>query len=451
MEAIVFLFTLFVRIYGFFRGKKFRHSQVYEDNVTYMGFDEILWYGYKYLVRQIEDAEPGKGIEGYFAAQDFRFDTDGFVESDSMLLSAGGDLLTTEKITPSNTAHIWDDVGDFFFDADIICANLETPLVPGRPRGYLGNIFKAANLNNSPEMFQRFSYNGKSINFLSTANNHSLDQGEDGLAATIDFLRSSGCGFAGTATSPEEQADIPVVVCNNIKIAFIAYTYALNGREPGEDKRYLANYIRLNKEGTDLSLIREHVKIARQKGADMVVACLHWGMEYESFPLQIGIDMGHRVLECGVDIILGNHPHTIQPAETYRFTDPFTGEEKLGFIAYALGDLMPCLSYDKNSILANLIKLKISKGTKDGRTQTRVTGLQMKPTYAWAQTQGKSVVNFQILDLVKLIDAIDSGECRFSLSKKEIKEIYRLGKLMHKVFPQLESVDAGRISEKVRG
>ena len=452
MEFVVSLFKLFCRIVGFFKGRKYRYPQIFEDNFTYMNLEEKIWYGYKYLVRQIEVGEYGKHTEEYFAEQNLDFSAEGFVETAAVTLCAAGDLLTTGLLTPENTKHLWGDVEAFYAEADLRFANLETPLVPGRPAGFLGSIFTTANLNNTPEMFAHIVNGGNGPNFLSTGNNHALDQGEDGLLATIDFLDSQSCGHAGTAKSAQARDDFPLLEINGVKIAMLAYTYAVNGKEPPEEKSFLVNYIRLNREGTDLSLIREHVRLARERGADIVVASLHWGMEYESFPLQIGIDMGHRIMEeCGVDFILGNHAHTIQPAERYRFTDPFSGEEKEGLILYALGDLMPCLSYDMNSLLGNLAKVRISKGRLGGREVTRITNLQMMPFFAYAQNNtGKSVADFRLLDLVNLNREVLSGTCRYPFTKKDIKQIKRLARLLYKVFPQLNTNTAlyGGRSEK---
>lgn len=438
MEFVVSTFKLFCRVVGLLQGKKYRYPQIYEDNFTYMDWKEKIWYGYKYLVKEIEVGEYGKQTEEFFASQNLDFFKDGFEETSAVTLCAAGDLLTTGLLTPDHTTELWGDVGPFYSSADVRFANLETPLVPGRPAGYLGNIFTTANLNNTPEMFERIVDGGTGPNFLSTANNHALDQGEDGLLETIRFLDAQNCGHVGTAQSPEERDDFPILDVNGIKFAMLAYTYAVNGKEPSEEKNYLVNYIRLNKEGTDLSMIREQARRARERGADFVIASLHWGMEYESFPLQIGIEMGHRVLECGVDVILGNHAHTIQPAERYRFTDPFTGEAKEGLILYALGDLMPCLSYDMNSLLGNLAKIRISKGLFEGRETTRVSGLQMMPFFAYAQNNtGKSVEAFRLLDLVNLNQEVQAGVHRYPFTRKDIRQIKRLGALMYKVLPQL--------------
>lgn len=241
---MVFILKLLCRINAFLHGEKFRYSQESEGNAAYMKFSEKLWWGYKYFFKQIERAEKGKHIEEYFDSRGLSFGLpDGFTEESSMCLTAGGDILASHQIRPDNTQHLFDDVNDFLFDADIVYANLETPVVPSKAASFVPkNILSAPPLNNSPEMFDIFYNNAKRINFFSTANNHCLDMGEDGLISTLNFLDSRGCPHVGTSRSEAEREDIPVITKNGIKIAFLSYTFSVNGKIVPEGKEYLTNY-----------------------------------------------------------------------------------------------------------------------------------------------------------------------------------------------------------------
>ena len=224
---MLFILKLLCRINGFLHREKFRYSQESEGNFAYMKFSEKLWWGYKYFFRQIERAEKGKHIEEYFSGQNLRFDLpEGFTESSRLSLAAGGDILASHHIRPDNTPHLFDDVSDFFLSADIVCANLETPVVPSVGASFVPkNILTAPALNNTPEMFDVFYQNAKRINFFSTANNHCLDMGEDGLTSTLDFLDSKGCPHVGTSRFEAERENIPVICKNGIKIAILSYTF----------------------------------------------------------------------------------------------------------------------------------------------------------------------------------------------------------------------------------
>ena len=433
MELKFALLKAFLKVLGFIKGDKYKYSQEYEDNFRYMDMSEKLWWGYKSVVKQIERAEKGKGIEEYFANQDLDFTEGELFNAESRItISAGGDLSASEMIFPDNTEHLWDDVRDFYFDADIVCANLEAPIVPERPPvGVPAMCLTAPKLNISPQMFERFIDEGRGVNFFSTANNHSLDQGEHGVVSTLDFLDSKGYPHVGTARTREEQNDIPIIEQNGIKTAFISYTYCLNGEDTIPGKEYMTNLIRLNKPETDISLIREHVRLAKEKGADMIAAMLHWSIEFETYPIKNVIDMGHRIMECGVDIILGGHAHVAQPMEKYRFFDPYDKREKDGFIIYSLGELVSLNLFSKNSRLALLLKLEISKGIDKGSKITKITGLKALPIYILFKPMENGNMDYRILDIRKTLADIRAGKNPYAFSEADIQELERLEKLLY--------------------
>lgn len=424
---------------GAFNGERYRYSQEYEDNFKYMDLKEKLWWGYKSVVKQIENAEKGKGIEEYFADQDLSFAAgDSFNAERKITITAGGDLSASEMIFPENTKHLWDDIKDFYFNADIVCGNLECPIVEWRtPVGVPGMCLTAPKLNTSPEMFSRFTMGGKGVNLFSTANNHSLDQGEEGIRETLDFLDLKGYPHVGTSRTPEEQSNIPIIEKNGIKTAFISYTYCLNGEDPITGKEYMTNVLRLNKPDTDISLIREHVGIAKQKGADIVVAMLHWSIEFETYPIMNLITMGHRIMECGVDIILGGHPHVAQPMEKYTFYDPYEKRDKEGFIIYSLGELVSLNLFSKNSRLASLLKIEVSKGQDNGVEITRITDLKVLPIYISYKDFGNGKTDYRVLDLRKTLKDLQSGNNPHGFNSEETKELKRLEKLLYnKLLPK---------------
>jgi poly-gamma-glutamate synthesis protein (capsule biosynthesis protein) len=218
-----------------------------------------------------------------------------------------------------------------------------------------------------------------------------------------------------------------------IRIAFLSYTYGLNGIPIPEGKEYLLNLVRLNRSSGDLSLIEEQVRIAKQeKRADIIVACLHWGQEFESYPTQQYIDRGHRLLEMGIDIIVGNHAHGLQPAEQYPFTDPYTGQQKQGLILYALGDLLswhPAL----NTRLGGLAKIRLQKGRVSGKPITIISGVEMKPTYLYGAIRREQCSDYRVMDLEALAAQAEAGTAPVALSRKQRSEVLRLRDLAAKV------------------
>jgi poly-gamma-glutamate synthesis protein (capsule biosynthesis protein) len=422
-----------LRIIGFINCRKYKYSQEYEDNFKYMDWKEKLWWGYKFFIRQPVFGEKGKDIEKYFAEQDLNFNKpEGFVESSSIKLNAAGDLNASPHIRVDNTKDMWGDVKVFYFSADIVAANLETPInQDSKADGVPTEFTSAPTLNSSPEMFERFALNEKGINFYATANNHCLDQGEKGLIATLDFLDSKGYPHAGSSRSETEQDDIPLIEKNGIKVGFVSYTYSLNGKEAPAGKEYLTNYIRINKPDTDIEIIRKHVKIAREKGADIVVAMLHWSIEFETYPIKNVIDMGHKIMECGVDIILGGHAHVAQPMEKYIYKDPFTNESRDGFIIYSLGDFISYHRHAKNTKLSWIIGLNISKGILNGKDSTVVSGLKIMPIYIYTGFRDGICKEFKLLRFKELLKQLDDGVNVYGFTIKEINEFKRLEKHLY--------------------
>jgi poly-gamma-glutamate synthesis protein (capsule biosynthesis protein) len=422
-------------LYGRKHREEFGASRALEGNAAHMGPDEKYWWGYKYYCGPIEEPEPGSGLEEFFRGQnlDFSFGDD-FVETSAMTLCAGGDILTHPGLNPETTGALWDEVREFYFGGDLAYANLETPVVPSAPPSYIPkSILEAPGLNNTPEMFDRIVDRGKGVNLFSTANNHCLDQGEAGLRETLEFLDSRGYPHVGTARSPEERDAVVMVEKGGVKVAFISFTFALNWKDLPEGKGYLANYVRLNKPDADISPIAVQVSAAMAAGADAVVAFLHWSLEFESYPVRNVVDMGHRLIELGIDVIIGNHPHNVQPIEKYSYTDDATGARREGLIIYALGDLLSIHRTLPNSRLAILARIRISKGRAGGKECARVSSLEILPTYLYVKKRRNVCENYRVLDFRRLAGELHGGKNRFGLRYRQAREIFRLEALMNRV------------------
>lgn len=431
---------LIVDFYILFHRKEFQYPLVCEENARFMSFKEKMWFGYKMLGRPMERAEKDSGIEGYFEAQNLEFSApEGFRPQAEVCISAGGDLLASRNISRENAKQFWDQAEDFLFSADISCANLETPVVPSIPPTFVPKtILKEIALNNSPEVFDIYHRGGSGIDLFTTANNHSLDMGPEGCCETLDFLDERGCLHVGTARSVEERDQFPVIEKNRIRTAFLSYTYALNNKVLPEGREYLANYQRLNLPGADLSDLERHIRMAKtERNADLVVACLHFSTEFDSYPLQRTIDMAHRVMELGVDVIVGNHAHVVQPMERYEFTDPYSGLRKSGLISYALGDLVtPTERVGMiNSRVNTLLKFSAAKGEVNGKTATFVSDVAIRPMYIFNRFEGNVCREYRLLNLAELLEDIESGNAPEGMTEDVKTEVKRLGQLTRNVLP----------------
>jgi poly-gamma-glutamate capsule biosynthesis protein CapA/YwtB (metallophosphatase superfamily) len=430
------LLKFICRINWLLHMNKFKYSRKSEGNAEFMSFGEKLWWGYKYFFHPVEKAEKGKHIEEYFKKQDFNFTLpQGFEETSQISLTAGGDILASHHIRTDNTLKLWEEAEDFLFASDICCANLETPVVPSVSASFVPkNILKAPALNNTPEVFDLFYQEGKRMNFFSTANNHCFDMGEAGLLETLDFLDKKGCPHVGTASSEQQRDAFPVITKNGIRIAFLSYTFSTNGKPIPVGKDYLANYIRLNRPDCDISLIKKHVQMAKtERQADVVIACIHWSLEFEAYPIQNVINMGHELMSLGIDIIVGNHAHGIQPMEKYTFLDPYSGIEKQGIIIYALGDMISCHEHIPNSRLNNLARLKISKGRIDQKQVTIISDIKIRPMYIYSKMEEDKCIDFRLLNFAGLLKEIRQNTNRMNFDEAGIQELKRLEELMHKL------------------
>ena len=143
----------------------------------------------------------------------------------------------------------------------------------------------------------------------------------------------------------------------------------------------MVNHLPLNVPGCDIDLIMEQCRLAKKRGADFIVVSLHTGNAYHAYPTTHTIQLYHRVFkECGADIILGGHPHNIQPMETVDFVDPHTGQRKKGFAIYSLADFV---AYDIFTWchLPVMLELKLSKGTLNGKPHSCLADVKVLPVY----------------------------------------------------------------------
>ncbi len=206
----------------------------------------------------------------------------------------------------------------------MLFGNLETTFA-GEARGYDGY----PRFNSPAEL--GVSIKNIGIDVVSTANNHSMDTNESGVIATLDALDEIGLSHTGTYRSKEEQDKVLIKEVNGIKIAFISFTYGTNGIPVPSGKSYLVNLI-------DEELMLEQINLAKKENPDIICASMHWGIEYSQKQSKEQEKQADFLFQNGVDIIIGNHAHVVEPMEkkTIVLAD---GTEKEVFVVYALRKL----------------------------------------------------------------------------------------------------------------
>lgn len=218
----------------------------------------------------------------------------------------------------------YDDVFEYvkeeISEADITFANFEVTL-GGTPYTGYPQFSSPAEL--------AVACRNAGIDFLFTANNHSADRGRKGIIATINRLDSLGIPHTGTFTGPAGRDSLypALVEKNGFSIALLNYTYGTNGITVSPPA--IVNMI-------DKAVISRDIEKAMGRNPDAVIAFLHWGTEYDTIPSLIQTDLARFMLDQGVDLVIGSHPHVLQKMVWIRNSP----DRKDGVVVYSLGNFV---------------------------------------------------------------------------------------------------------------
>ena len=280
-------------------------------------------------------------------------------------------------------SYVFEDIEYYIKNSNITVANLETTFA-GEERGY-SNYPRF----NSPDAL---AYNLKKlgVDVLSTAGNHSLDTGFDGLSRTIDVLDDADISHVGT--------------------------YRTNGIAIPSDKPYCVNLI-------DEDLIKSDIESAKAQNADIIVASMHWGTEYSTVSNDTQNELADFLFQNGVNIILGTHPHVLQQMEKRTVTLE-DGTTQDGFIIYSLGNFISGQNAE-NTRTSIILDLQITKHADDTVT---IDNIDYIPIYMYRDTS-LSTKRMKLLDIEKTIalyeDGTDTsiGEATYTLLKGELEKV----------------------------
>src|SRR5574338_7332 len=217
---------------------------------------------------------------------------------------------------------VYRNVKKYLESSDFTFGNLETVTAGRENGGYSGYPFF-----NTPSSYISAL---KNIGFdlLVTANNHSLDRSEKGIRQTINEIIKRNINFTGTFTSQTDRDSIRIFDIKGVKFAVLAYSYGTNGNPIPKGKSYLINLI-------DFDLIEKDIQNVRNLGAELVLVNYHFGEEYKREPVQFQKEVVNKTIELGADIIIGGHPHVLQPVNFYKTNNTYLDS---GFVAYSMGN-----------------------------------------------------------------------------------------------------------------
>lgn len=171
------------------------------------------------------------------------------------------------------------------------------------------------------------------FNVIMHATNHSWDKAKSGALDSIRYWKShKDVTLVGMYENQEDYDNIVVSEYNGVKVAFLNYTYGLNGHKLPSDSTYMVKLL-------DMKLVTSEIKKAK-KLADVVIVFPHWGEEYTNTPNSNQKKMAQQMADAGADLIIGCHPHVIQPLETITSSD---------------GRLVPCY-YSLGNFVSNMMQ-----------------------------------------------------------------------------------------------
>jgi poly-gamma-glutamate synthesis protein (capsule biosynthesis protein) len=206
------------------------------------------------------------------------------------------------------------DMAKYFEQADIAFVNLESPFWDKKPIGNSELIFRA-----EPDSIAALKSAG--IDVVSTANNHARDCYAEGVGFTLAWLKQNGIAVAGSGENAEAAHAGAVLERNGLRFGFLGYTFdQSNGNHFDIDPRIAM---------LDAAQMRRDVAMM-QRHAEVVIVSMHAGAEYWTHAHPIQQAFARAAIEAGARVVVGHHPHVVQPVERYR----------VGLIFYSLGNLV---------------------------------------------------------------------------------------------------------------
>jgi len=200
---------------------------------------------------------------------------------------------------------------------DLAVCHLETPLARSR-----GPFLNYPVFSSPPQLLPALRWAG--VDACTTASNHSVDQGFEGVARTLDHLDAAGIAHTGTARSRREARTPLLLDVAGVRVALLSYTYGTNGLPVDEDKPWSVNLI-------DVERMIADATRARRDGAEVVMVAVHDGLEYQVAPTDQQVAVFDALTEAPeIDLVYGHHSHVVQPF------DVVNGE----WVAYGLGNFV---------------------------------------------------------------------------------------------------------------
>ncbi|EQK43732.1 bacterial capsule synthesis PGA_cap family protein [[Clostridium] bifermentans ATCC 638] len=289
-------------------------------------------------------------------------------------------------------------VKPYISNSDLAIGNLETTLAG--PKAKYSSFPK---FNSPDELADAIKDSG--VDIVSTINNHTYDRGSDGVYRTLDVLNSKDIEHVGTQKNDKDE-NFLIKDVDGVKLGITAYSYgqvygsttALNGLNI--DYNDLNNLNIFNSSYVDIAFneIKDTLDVMNNKESDLQVVILHWGDEYTRQPNEFQKELAKKLCDYGVDIIIGSHPHMVQPIEMIKSDE----NDNETLVIYSLGNF---LSNQRNEILNKkytedgvIANIGINKNLNTG--ETKISNVEYIPTWVNKYKNKNGKLTYEIIPLI---------------------------------------------------
>lgn len=313
-------------------------------------------------------------------------------------------------------------VKDKIKSADLSIGVLETTFAGGKYTGY--PIF------NSPDE-ALVAVKNSGIGIVNYAHNHILDSGSNGVKRTLDVTSKNGMEYVGVR---KDDKAFPYLIkdIKGAKIGIISYVFetsenkgtrTINSISIPKDVINLINTFNYKELDKFYKNIDSNIKEMKAKGANFIIASLHWGEEYETEPNNYQKSIAKKLNELGVDLLLGEHPHVIQPYEVIK------GAERDTLVTYSQGNFLSNQCYERlnNRLTEDGYMLEVTLQKYGDRV--KVKNCEISPTWVYRELKGNDLYIHRVIPVDLALNEKDKyklTDVAFERLKKSQKDTERI-------------------------
>lgn len=306
--------------------------------------------------------------------------------------------------------------------ADYAVANLETTMGGNEN----GRDYSGYPMFNAPDSFSVAAKNA-GFDMLLTANNHAYDTGDHGIYRTQQVIKSQELDCLGTRENTSDQS-YTIKNINGLNFGFMCYTYetpnstlgrkGLNGMLMSKESSLLINSFSYTKLDAFYAEVSTNLSKMRENGVDATIVYLHWGNEYQISEDSYQNEIAQKLCNLGVDLIIGGHPHVVQPIDLLTST---TDPNRKTVCVYSLGNALSnqrkalmnlSTGHTEDGLSFSVTFYKYSNGT------VKLNSIEALPT--WVNMYTSSTTGKRVYEIIPLDKSVEQWKDHFNLSDSSL-------------------------------